>query len=92
MTSEITIPKFKTKPREELTSPGARSFGYREFLKVVEKYKDSGTCVACTELCTYLGIKKATLRDYARNAEIVVSILTDSDKVYWVAFYTKETG
>ena len=86
----MDMPKFKTMSREELTSQGKRSPGYKKFLKVAEEYKDSDTCVACIELCDYLGIKAGTLRDYAREAKLGLSILSDTDKVQWVAFYTKE--
>ncbi|MGD9395623.1 MAG: hypothetical protein PVJ05_04255 [Candidatus Thorarchaeota archaeon] len=67
-----------------------RRRNYLRFYKVLEKYREKEEPLNLDDVVKYMGVSHHTLRNYAKDLNLSMIIMTDEEGVRWVAFKEKE--
>ncbi len=67
-----------------------RRRNYLRFHKVLEKYREKEEPLNLDDVVKYMGVSHHSLRNYAKDLNLNMIIMTDEEGVRWVAFKEKE--
>ncbi|MFW9805194.1 MAG: hypothetical protein ACFFFK_00530 [Candidatus Thorarchaeota archaeon] len=63
-----------------------RTRNYPRFKKLLEKYRESGDPLNLDDVVKFMGVSRHSLRNYAKELNLRMVIMTDDEGVRWVAF------
>lgn len=82
----MEIDKIRTKSEEKLRYRRGRVKNYPRFKKILEKYRETGEPLNLDDVVKYMGLSHHTLRNYAKELNLRMVIMTDEEGVRWLAF------
>jgi len=82
----MEIDKIRTKSEEQLRYRRGRARNHPRFNKVLEKYREKKEPLNLEDVEKYMGLTHHTLRNYAKEMNLKMIIMTDGEGVRWVAF------
>jgi hypothetical protein len=85
----MDIDNIRTKSEKNLRYRRGRTRNLPRFKKVLEKYKESGDPLNLDDVVKFMGISQHSLRNYAKELNLRMIVMTDDEGVRWVAFKEK---
>ena len=82
----MEIKDIRTKSERELRYRRGRTRNYPRFKKVLEKYRETGDPLNLEDVVEFMGVSHHSLRNYAKELDFAMTIMTDEDGIRWVAF------
>ncbi|MFW9962670.1 MAG: hypothetical protein ACFFCX_03870 [Candidatus Sifarchaeia archaeon] len=82
----MEIDNIRTKSEKQLRYRRGRARNYPRFKKILEKYKEKGDPLNLEDVEKFMGLTHHTLRNYAKELNLRMIIMTDEDGIRWVAF------
>jgi hypothetical protein len=82
----MEIDKIRTKSEKDLRYRRGRTKNHPRFRKILEKYRETGDPLNLDDVVEYMGLSHHTLRNYAKEMNLQMVIMTDEEGVRWVAF------
>jgi len=82
----MELDRIRTKSEKELRYRRGRVKNYPRFKKILEKYRETGDPLNLDDVVKYMGLSHYTLRNYAKELNLQMVIMTDEDGIRWVAF------
>ena len=82
----MELDKIRTKSEKELRYRRGRAKNYPRFKKVLEKYRETGDPLNLDDVVKFMGLSHHTLRNYAKEMNLHMIIMTDEEGTRWVAF------
>ena len=82
----MEIDKIRTKSEKELRYRRGRTKNHPRFKKILEKYRETGDPLNLDDVVKYMGLSHHTLRNYAKEMNLQMIIMTDEEGIRWVAF------
>jgi hypothetical protein len=82
----MEIDNIRTKSEEKLRYRRGRTKNHPRFRKVLEKYRETGDPLNLDDVIKYMGLSHHTLRNYAKEMNVRMTVMTDEDGIRWVAF------
>ena len=87
----MELDNIRTKSEKNLRYRRGRTKNYPKFNKVLEKYRETGEPLCLQDVVEYMGLSHHTLRNYAKELNLQMVVMTDEDGVRWVAFKNEES-
>jgi hypothetical protein len=82
----MKLEEIRTRSEDDLLYRKGRTKKYPRFRKLVEKYNETGKPLNLEDATKYMGLTHHTLRTYAKEIGLKMTILTDGDGGKWIAF------
>ncbi|MFX1559035.1 MAG: hypothetical protein ACFFBL_00430 [Promethearchaeota archaeon] len=86
----MELENIRSKSEEKLMYRRGRKRNYLRFQKVLEKYREKGEPLNLDDVVKYMGVSHHSLRNYAKDLDLNMIIMTDEEGVRWVAFKKKD--
>jgi len=86
----MELDDIRTKSEKDLRYRRGRTRNYPRFKKVLEKYRETGDPLNLEDVVEFMGVSHHSLRNYAKELDITMTIMTDEDGIRWVAFKEKK--
>ena len=82
----MELDDIRTKSESNLRYRRGRTRNYPRFKKVLEKYRESGDPLNLDDVVKFMGVSHHSLRNYAKELNLRMIVMTDDEGVRWVAF------
>ncbi len=82
----MEIEEIRTKSEKDLRYRRGRAKNYPRFKKIVEKYRETGKPLNLDDVVKFMALSHHTIRNYAKELNLKMVIMTDEEGVRWVAF------
>lgn len=82
----MELDEIRTKSEDELRYRRGRVRNFPKFKKLIEKYNETGEPMNLDDVVSYMGLTHHTLRQYAKDLNLKMIILSDENGQRWVAF------
>jgi hypothetical protein len=82
----MKLSDIRSKNEDELRYRRGRTRNHPKFKKIVEKFKETGNPLNLEDIEKFMGLTHHTLRQYAKELNLRMTILTDEEGQKWVAF------
>jgi hypothetical protein len=82
----MEIEEIRTKSEKDLRYRRGRAKNYPRFKKIVEKYRETGKPLNLDDVVKFMALSHHTIRNYAKELNLKMIIMTDEEGVRWVAF------
>jgi hypothetical protein len=86
----MELEDIRSKSEKNLMYRRGRRRNYLRFNKVLEKYREKEEPLNLDDVVKYMGVSHHSLRNYAKDLNLSMVIMTDEEGVRWVAFKGKE--
>lgn len=86
---KMDLDEIRRKPESELRYRRGRARNYPRFMKLIEKYNETGQPMSLEDVVKYMGLTHHTLRNYAKDMGLTMTVMKDEEGDRWVSF--KET-
>lgn len=86
----MEIKDIRTKSERELRYRRGRTRNYPRFKKVLEKFRETGDPLNLEDVVEFMGVSHHSLRNYAKELDFTMTIMSDEDGIRWVAFKEKK--
>ena len=86
----MELDDIRTKSENDLRYRRGRTRNLPRFKKVLEKYHESGDPLNLDDVVKFMGVSQHSLRNYAKELNLRMVVMTDDEGVRWVAFKEKE--
>ena len=82
----MELDEIRSKSEEQLRYRRGRAKNYPRFKKILEKYRKTGNPLNLDDVVKYMGLSQHTLRNYAKEMNLHMVVMTDEEGIRWVAF------
>lgn len=82
----MEINEIRTKSEKNLRYRRGRTRNYPRFKKVLEKYRKTGDPLNLDDVVKFMGVSHHSLRNYAKELNLRMIVMTDEEGIRWVAF------
>ena len=82
----MELDNIRTKSEKELRYRRGRTKNHPKFKKVLEKYRETGDPLCLEDVVEFMGLSQHTLRNYAKELNLQMVVMTDEEGIRWVAF------
>jgi hypothetical protein len=82
----MELDDIRKKSEKELRYRRGRTKNYPRFKKMLEKYRETGDPLNLDDVVKFMGLSRHTLRNYAKELNLQMIIMTDEEGIRWVAF------
>lgn len=82
----MDLDEIRTKSEDELRYRRGRVRNFPKFKKLIKKYNETGEPMSLDDVVSYMGLTHHTLRQYAKDLNLMMIVLSDENGEKWVAF------
>ena len=77
---------IRKKSEKDLRYRRGRTRNHPRFRKILAKYEESGDPLNLDDVVKFMGVSHHSLRNYAKELNLRMVVMTDEEGVRWVAF------
>jgi hypothetical protein len=85
----MELDDIRTKSEDNLRYRRGRTRNYPRFKKVLARYRETGDPLNLDDVVRFMGVSQHSLRNYAKELNLRMIVMTDEEGVRWVAFKEK---
>lgn len=85
----MELDDIRTKSEDNLRYRRGRTRNLPRFKKLLAKYRESGDPLNLDDVEEFMGVSRHSLRNYAKQLNLRMVVMTDEEGVRWVAFKEK---